>query len=501
MKKLLALSIVVAAALLGWPGMLGKTVQEEIETQLELVRGNPMLNVSISDYDRGWFSSKVRYEIGFTEQYLEMIEGAVKSQDENNNPLDESLLEILSPFELVSDISHGPVGVLNGPFFGLFKSLTTEGANNPQLNDFLAAANMPFLVKVSSTTGLLGDTTFSVDVPASQGAGDGAAGDSLASNLKFSGATASGRYSATGSRGARLRLTGRMENLSIIDHASEFTVDAVQMAVDSENIAERIWIGPVNTSIGAVTVRDSSTAEPIEMTAQDMLIDIDSGYGSSTDTLDVSMTYSIGQIALAGQSVSDIEFSMAMTELSVKAFERYNQWMQDPAFTQARKPNANQGEFAGLLPMLHEFIGKSPTISVNPLTFTTSNETLLANVTLNINGSDLPELSSFDAADAGLWLPRLSGKAGLSLSDSMALLLAVSGAQSQLQATLGDQQEITPQQISQMAAAQAPIMIQTLVQQGLLLRAGGQISAGIVLENGELQLNDQPLPLNEILGL
>ncbi len=81
--------------------MLGKTVQEEIETQLELVRGNPMLNVSISDYDRGWFSSKVRYEIGFTEQYLEMIEGAVKSQDENNNPLDESLLEILSPFELV----------------------------------------------------------------------------------------------------------------------------------------------------------------------------------------------------------------------------------------------------------------------------------------------------------------------------------------------------------------------------------------------------------------
>ncbi len=507
MKKLILVAVIIALlGLLGLPGWLGQLAQNEIETQLELTSNNPVMAVTIAEYDRGWFSSRVRYEAGFTDEYLEMIESAVADDDNNNDKtLDESLLELLSPFEMVSDISHGPIGLLDGPFLGLYRSITTESENNPKLNEFLTQAKMPHLVKGKSTTSLLGNTAFSFEIPASANTGQNDGGNSpeasLASKLIFSGATGEGNYSALGGDGGHIELSARLDELAIKDDQSEFSLTALTTAADSSLVSQTMGIGTASMSVGSIMLSDRSNDEPVNLAMQDLTVASDIKHGESKETLNMQISYRAGEIAIAEESVSDIELKVTLDEVSALGFEQYNELMQDFATVQALEPKEQQQLLAKATAIAHEFLSKSPTISFDPIKLTASGEQLLANLAIKLNGSNLPAIDAFDALDPALWLQMVSGKAGLTLSENMATLIAVTGTQSQLQAALGDQQEIPPEQISQMAAAQAPIMIETLVQQGMLLRSDDTISAALNYENGELLLNEQPFPLGAMLGL
>lgn len=502
MKKLALLFATVAIALLGLPGLLGKLAQEQLENQVELTQDNPVILVSIGDYDRSWFSSTVRYEIGLTDEYLEIVKDAVAGDDLDQDKtkassLDESLLNILSPFEMVSDVSHGPIGFLDGPFLGLFKSFTTESANNPRLNEFLADANMPYLIKGYSVTNLLGSTAFNFEMPPSQRTEDG---DSLASKLNFSGATGKGNVSTTDSGEDRIQVTTNMKNLSLKEEDSEFTMSDFNVITDSTKVSEMLWSGRSTTTIGLLTVKDNSREDRIDLSMQDSAMAFESALGDTQQTLNGEVEYRVAEIQIAGLTIADIKLAVAANELSIPAIEKYNQWTQELALTPSDESDAARRLNASL-PVMHQFLSTSPTISLDPITFSMNDETFLADITLNINGKTLPAIDSFDFMDIALWMKMVSGKAGLSLSENMATLLAITSSQRQLQTVLGDQQGITPEQISQMAAAQAPILINTLVQQGMLKSAGGQISAGITFDNGELLLNGQPLPVEAILGL
>ena len=196
MKKLTITLLVVVVILLALPGLLGKLAQDQIQEQAELASGNPFLTLLIKDYDRGWFSSTLRYELNFTDEYRELIsdptaDGAVSS-------LDSAVQELIAPFELESKIGHGPVGFLKGPFFGLYRSATTESANNPKLSEFLSEAGMPYLLSIHSTTSLFGTTKFDFEIPASAQTNNTSenppTGGSLASKLVFSGTTGNATF-------------------------------------------------------------------------------------------------------------------------------------------------------------------------------------------------------------------------------------------------------------------------------------------------------------------
>lgn len=506
MKKLVITLLVVAVLLLALPGLLGKLAQNQLEDQLNLGEVNPVFAFSIADYDRGWFGSTVRYELGFSDEYMEMIENATAGDPASTSQgsLDDSLLNVLAPFEMESKISHGPIGFLNGPFFGLYKSATTESSNNPELAEFLGNASMPYLVNVHTTTSLLGNTKFNFELPASANTSSATTGDSLAGKLNFSGAKGNGSFSP-GSK--HIQLSSEMENLSIKDDGAELSLQGMSLDSDQTLIAGLGFsgIGAGKMTIASLTYNDPKRAADAAMSMQDMTFIMDSDYGTSNQTIDVKANYQISQLLTQDQTITDIEFTMTMRELSVSALQKYSDWSNNMTSLMTSTEPDNKDLYGQiseqLTPMVHEFASTSPQISFSPIKLTANDEKFLASLNINLDAETLPALATFEITDPAMWFGLLSGDAGLSLSEKMATLLAISSAQSQLQAAIGDQEGISPEQIQQMAIAQAPIVLQTLVQQGMLQQADGQIIAAIEFENGELLLNGKPIPIAMLLGL
>jgi len=508
MKKLTIFLLIVIVVMLSLPGLLGKLAKDQIQNQLSLTEGNPFLTLKITDYDRGWFSSALRYELNFTEQYRALISGS-RTGEPTERPLasiDSTLQELIAPFELESKLSHGPVGFLNGPFVGLYRSETKESADNPKLAEFLTEAGMPYLLSMHSTTSFFGTTTFDFDMPASgqisNSTANPATNNTLASKLVFSGTTGNATF-APGSK--HLQIASQTDNLSIKDNGAELTLQGMTFEADQTLVSNLIGLGPANLTIGSFVIRDpdsaTSNAEPTAMTMQDLSFSMDTNYGSSKQIIDVKASYEIGEMLIEDQTITDVELTVNARELSLSALQKYNDWSQEIAMASTTEPGEQESLLEELIPLAHEFASASPRLSIDPIKLTANGESFLASLKIHLNGSSLPALADFNLMDPAMWAQVASGNVNLALSEQMATLLAVASSQSQLQAALGDDSGIPPEQIQQMAIAQAPIVLQTLVQQDWLRHADGQISAALSFENGELLLNGKPAPMEALLGL
>ena len=86
------------------------------------------------------------------------------------------------------------------------------------------------------------------------------------------------------------------------------------------------------------------------------------------------------------------------------------------------------------------------------------------------------------------------------MNKDLAATLAAPQIKSQLAAGVPADQEVTPEQLDQMAQAQAPMMLAGFVQQGFLTESpqGYQLKASY--DNGALTLNGNPFPLGALMG-
>lgn len=503
MKKIVWLIVIVAALLLGLPAVLGIFAERETYKQLELAQDNSLFSLKISEFDRGWFKSQVTYELGLSEGYLELLANATKADDAAPT---ENWQEIAAPLEMISQLSHGPIGFHSGLFFGLFRAETTNGPDNPRVNEFLQATNMPHLFLAKSTTSLFGKSTLSASIPPANVEAGELGSDTQLRSVEFSGMKFTGTHQSGSNK---TTMDGGGQTFSLVADNVSMGMEGLSISADLESVSKTIAWGEVKTTVDSMSLFDATTDNPEPMLVKGVTAQMNTTKGAAPGTADVLARYLIDDISVAGQQANDIEFAFSMQAISVAALEKYTQWSQDVVIDAAQVADSEDSQAAEKLaaesmqvlqPLLHEFAKQSPTINVDPIKFTANGEAFQASFLMHLDGSKLPMLDAFDLADVPLWLSMASAKAGASISEGLATQIAISSARSQLVEALGDQQEISEQQISDMAAAQAPLVVETLVQQGLVKRSEGKLSALVSFEDGELLLNGQAMPLGALMG-
>jgi len=399
--------------------------------------------------------------------------------------------------EILSQVTHGPAGLHDGLFVGLFRATTKTGPDNPRLNDFLNATGMPHLFLAKSTTGLTGDTKLALDVPSINADANQLPADSGVRSVEFSGMNIHANYSAAAER---VVSEGGAENLNVVADDLSITVRGLRVDGDSTLKIKGLPMGSGTMVIDEMTLFDA-TANPAErVELLEFRLNAVTTPGATGDTANIAISYKLAEARMGDDALTDLELSMRMNDISIEAAQAYTRWSNEFVALDPEDPQAFQEMLSRITPVAHQFIRSSPSIAIDPMKFKASDEPFVMNFNIRADASKLPAIDNFDPVNIPMWMSLLSGDAGASISESLANTLAVSSARSQIVESLGDQEGITEGQIDAMAAQQAPMLVETLIQQGMVNRTEGKLAAKVAYKDGDLLLNGQPMPLGALLG-
>ncbi len=146
--------------------------------------------------------------------------------------------------------------------------------------------------------------------------------------------------------------------------------------------------------------------------------------------------------------------------------------------------------------VVYQLAAASPSFELGPLKTLWQNEQFDAGISLELDGSILPDYESFSIADTALWMKIVSGEAYINMSDEMARTMAVEYAANQIVSTLIQQgQTADPLEIEQVAEQQGPVLLYNFTQQGLLKKTETGYMGKVALQDGEMKINGTPVPL------
>ena len=95
----------------------------------------------------------------------------------------------------------------------------------------------------------------------------------------------------------------------------------------------------------------------------------------------------------------------------------------------------------------------------------------------------------------GVWMNMISATMNIDLSQPLATEFATLAARQQLHAAVQQGAQIPVDQIDTLAEQQAPILLLTLKQQGMITDGGHGYVTKITYIDGKLLVNGQPMPL------
>ena len=480
MKKLIWLVVIIAVLVLALPGLAGIMAEREVYRQMELIEDSPVVGLRISKFDRGWFSSDVIYEYGLPEAYREAMQTEIE------------------PLELTSHVTHGPLGLDGGLFFGMFRADTTNGNNNPRVKQFLSDVGMASLFNVRTTTGFFGTTRFEGYVPKATADAGNMPSDSELISFEFSGMALNGSYN---SRTRKLAMEGGASSLNMVSDEVSFAFANLTLATDMTSEADGVPMGEADMNVQSLSLFLANANPPQLMNLTDLGFSAATKAGNATDMADIEARYFVGRAVLAENTITDAELLFHARNLLIPALRRYSEWSKGVVSIDQEDKAAVEQRLEELGSIMHEIASSSPEFAIEPLKFTTDGESFDSELKLQIDGERLPPSASFAGTSAAEWMKLVTGEAQVSISEPLATTLAIGNARSKLQETLGDQQQITSEQLDGMAAVQAPMVLEALIQQGIVKRQDGNLESLIVYKDGELVLNGQAIPVAALMGL
>lgn len=489
MKKNILWSIVMASLvlLLLLPGLLGQAAERTLRAQVAAsASAEQPLSLRITRYDRGWFASTVVYELGLAEDLVAPLPSLAAAPG-SDNPLAQRL-------ELVSAVRHGPVGLHQGLFFGLFAAVTTPAESNPAINDFVATTGMPQLFQVVTHTGFGGATQFAVTVPPVNADGTDIGQPLQTGALRFAGLQATGSVAAGGEA---ITLAAAFDALAIAGEEAELRVEGFALAGSTEKISQSLWLGPVTLALARIDLRSKGAAP--SLSAAGLEWSLASATQPGAELADMAVTLKAQQLQAAGQNLANAQLTLSLRSLSVAALDAYAQ------LTAAQQTDASQRLEWALPGLLHQFAAQSPVLAIAPLAFTLDGASFTGTAELQLDGAQLPASSDPTAAsrsglDLAQWLALVNMDAAVQIAKPLAERFASHYAQSQLTTALAADSSVDPAQIEAMARLQAPLLLQSLVDQGTLTEQSDSYAATAVFGDGELLLNGQRLPLGVLLS-
>ncbi len=146
--------------------------------------------------------------------------------------------------------------------------------------------------------------------------------------------------------------------------------------------------------------------------------------------------------------------------------------------------------------MLYLTLATSPEIVIGPAEFVWNGEPFIANVTINVDGSNLAARDEFSMLDIRGMVDAISVSAYTDLSEAMATEIAERVAHNQIRSSAAENGTIIAEaELEVMAQNQAIVTLLGLVSQGLLISTDDGYHSELDFSGGRLLVNGNEIPL------
>jgi uncharacterized protein YdgA (DUF945 family) len=466
MNRIVVAVVVVAVAiiLLATPPALGKLTETRVRERVAALNGSGVLSAEVKSFDRGWFRSSAKIELGLAPEYLAQT-GA----------LNAATASLAHRATIVVDFAHGPVTVRNGVHLGWSAMVARLDASLPDVAELEQRLGVPYVFEFRGHTGLSGAVQFDADVPAM----DIPTG---VARFKSSGAVLEGSYAHE-----RLVSEAHVASLEFSSPTGSFTLNDLHASTRNRILSRYAAPGEGEFSIASVTATSPFRGGGPLFELQRLKITSSTSVDAAQALLDAKVAYGLDRLHIVDNDVSEASIGINLHNLDVMALRGYAETMQQLGASANADRDAT---LAALAPHIKRALAAGPTLTLEPLRFKFDGEPFEGHVELTTNAARASRLDGPDL-DMLRLLGTFDGTADLRLSKALARRFATLAATMQL----GMDARIPPDQLNYLAEAQSGLMLVTLVNQGLLIEDGDAYHTAIRFADGALTVNGSPLPL------
>jgi uncharacterized protein YdgA (DUF945 family) len=466
MRKPLAIALaVIVVAVLGLPLLTGILTQSSVEERLAAMSANPFAVAELTAYDRGWFGSTAKVELGLSPQYLAQVQ-----------PAGADFLAQRLP--VLVEFRHGPIILGDGLTLGMSAVTARVDPESPLATTLREQLGVPYVFELRGHAGFGSGFEFDADIPPVDYS-DGT------SELEFSGLRMDGTL-----RGNHLVAQGGIESLDYSHPFATVLVEQFRFTADQEHRPSSFAVGS-----GEVTLERISFASPMLGTepvfaAQGLRFGGKTEIDEGAQLMRVGLNYGADSVVAGTEfALTDADLGITLADLDATAIGDYYATLQ---VVVGQQPPASPDEvLAALVPVFERLLAGGPSLALDPVRFAMNGEPVTANLLIEIDPAALPP-GPRNFQDPWLWLAAASVSADADVSKTLAHQWAQQFVRMQL-ASSGDE-SLAEEDLDAMAEAQAGFLLVTLTGRGLLQDAGNSYTATARFVSGELTVNGAPVP-------
>lgn len=471
MKKLI-IPVVVIAALIIAPWVVGKKSHQEMETMLDkITEKSPGVSYEITEFNQSIFNSTGKIRFKYDESML-----AANQQD-----APEELSQLFTQglvFDI--DITHGPV--LTKPNFGLGLSHTKFSLDTSEepLKSFVEKAGITELLYGEVLVDLSGKGDSRSTISEFKFAEDDL-------NIEFGGVEAHQTFDKN------LNYSGDavVKSLSIVDDETNLSTSPITMEFQGKLEPELNWgVGKFTSTMQSVKFKEGSDGEKGEISNLSLMMDIT----EPTEGL-FNMHYILGVGEVSGSAletpITNVNYDMTLKNVSKAAIQNMNalSLAQDPSLSPEEQAQKAQ-EYSKKVG--EEFLKHSPSVALDALSFNYGKATFVnMNGNFGLNSAMIPDTSMIDANPMML-IPALQAQLNADFSENLVTeIMQIMSMQQMEGFELSDDDKAA---MKTQQEAQAQMMIAQFIEMGYITRNDKGLATKATFENGQLLVNGNPLP-------
>jgi uncharacterized protein YdgA (DUF945 family) len=468
-KRVPIVIVAIVIVLLCLPLITGMLTESHVRERLAAMSSNPVMTAELQSYDRGWFSSTARIDIGVSPQYLAQMQAGAPPPG----------IDFLSRrLPVLVEFAHGPLAIRDGAHFGMSKVVAHPDPDAPITTSLREQYGMPYLFEFRGRAGFGGGLDFDADVPPVDHSEGG-------NELAFSGLQVDGSLD-----GDRLIARASIASLDYSNPFASAVVDAVRTDADYEFRTGDLALGSFDLTIERIVVSSGLLGTEPLFNATGLKFSSDIGIDDAGADLHLGAYYGAEAVAAAGRfMLTDADVGMAVGELDAAAMQQYYAIMRRTASASAADAEQMLTELA---PVIDRLLEGGPSLRLDPIRFSLDGEPLSANILIETDPAALPANGGYDIGDPALWLAYATLQAEANVSKALATTLAAQFARTQLAAFGG---AAAGDDLDAMAEAQAGFLLVTLAGQGLIIDTGDAYTTTVRFEAGQLTVNGTAVPL------
>lgn len=463
-KRVIGATIIVATALL-LPKLVSNYIADTVNDITQAIDNNPAYSASIVSLDSDWFSTSAKVTVSVDAQRLGLEQFGITDHDVSHT--------------LDLQAQHGPL--IFGNTFGLAWAHWQIKSDSRVFTQALTYdENVPFY-QLNASTSLFGNTeyhdniapfTFVDEVEQIEG--------------EFSGFSGSGEISND-----RLRYQGDFASLLLSDERvnAEINQASITTSIDGDWLAMLNNLPVASSLVMKIKAMKLGDVQHTQFAASQLNFSLANALSDDKELADIKQTFSLKNLETQDYQLQDLQINTALNNLKVSGLLAYQKLTEEMPGSSPEALTIKMQEFAQQ--HMLSLLTPQPELNIEKFSATLPEGSMVLTSFNTIQGVDaMPAVLN----DPGFWIQHSATDTQLELDKEVALLVAQNYVRSQLQQN-PQAAQMDPTEIDNIAKQQAPMMLDTLITQGLLVEEQGMFKSTITLKDGQLSINGEMIPL------